>query len=337
MLKKNKPLPLFGVCLLYICSIICLQRNKTMNNDNGQGLMNKYVWVIETIYRHRKLSFRDLNKLWLNDDISMGVELPKRTFDNLRYAIGDIFKIDIVNEKKGRYRYYIENEEELSGNGLTSWLYSTLSVANMLYDSRNLKERILLEDIPSGLQHLQPIIRAMKENYLLNITYKSYWSDEECSFDVKPYCIKLFKQRWYMVAKSTHAYYNDKPPMIYSLDRILQLTVKQETFEMLKDWNSKEFFEGCFGVCRSLDVEVVKLKVSALQANYIRDLKLHDTQEEIERSGNYSIFTYCIRPEFDFQQELLRHGEDIEVLEPQWLREEIAGKIERMNSVYKSK
>ena len=204
----------------------------------------------------------------------------------------------------------------------------------LLYDSKNLKERILLEDIPSGLQHLQPIIRAMKENYLLNITYKSYWSDEECCFDVKPYCVKLFKQRWYMVAQSTHHYYDDKPPMIYSLDRILQLTVKQETFEMPKDWNSKEFFEGCFGVCRSLDVEVVKLKVSALQANYIRDLKLHDTQEEIERNSNYSIFTYCIRPEYDFQQELLRLGEDVEVLEPQWLREEIAGKIERMNMVY---
>ena len=308
-----------------------------MNNDNGQGLMSKYVWVIETIYRHKRLSFKELNELWLHDDISMGVELPKRTFDNWRYAIWDIFGLNIANEQKGRYRYYIENEEDLSGNGLTLWLYSTLSVANILYDSKNLKERILLEDIPSGLQHLQPIIRAMKENYLLNITYKSYWSDEECSFDVKPYCIKLFKQRWYIVAKSTHAYYNDKPPMVYSLDRISQLQMLKETFDMPKDWNAEEFFEGCFGVCRSLDVEVVKLKVSALQANYIRDLKLHDTQEEVERNDNYSIFTYCLRPEYDFQQELLRHGEDVEVLEPQWLREEIAGKIERMSGVYKSK
>ena len=140
-----------------------------------------------------------------------------------------------------------------------------------------------------------------------------------------------------MVAQSTHAYYNEKPPMIYSLDRILQLTVKHETFEMPKDWNSKEFFEGCFGVCRSLDVEVVRLKVSANQANYIRDLKLHDAQEEVEHNDKFSIFTYRLRPEFDFQQELLRHGENVEVLEPQWLREEIAGKIERMNSVYKSK
>ena len=308
-----------------------------MNNDKGQGLMSKYVWVIETIYQHNRLSFKELNELWLHDDISRGVELPKRTFDNWKDEIWDVFGINIVNERRGWYRYYIENEEDLSGNGLASWLYSTLSVANMLYDSKNLKERILLEDIPSGLQHLQPIIRAMKENYLLNITYKSYWSDEECCFDVKPYCIKLFKQRWYMVAKSTHAYYNDKPPMIYSLDRILQLTVKHETFEMPADWNAQEYFEGCFGVCRSVDVEIVKLKVSASQANYIRDLKLHDSQKEVEHNDKYSIFTYRLRPEYDFQQELLRHGENVEVLEPQWLREEIAGKIERMNNVYKSK
>lgn len=307
------------------------------NNNTGQNTISKYVWVIKTIYRHKKIPFRELNELWLRDEISMGEQLPKRTFDNWRYAIWDIFGLNIVNEQKGRYRYYIENEEDITDNGLTSWLYSTMSVANTLSCSRSIKERILLENIPSGQEFLQPIIEAMKENRLLNITYKSYWSDEKCSFDVKPYCVKLFKQRWYLVAQSTHPFYDDKPPMIYSLDRILNLEIKQVTFEMPKDWNSQEFFEGCFGICRSLDVEVVKLKVSAQQANYTRDLKLHDTQKEIERNGNYSIFTYCIRPEFDFQQELLRHGEDIEVLEPQWLREEIAGKIQRMNSVYKSK
>ena len=79
----------------------------------------------------------------------------------------------------------------------------------------------------------------------------------------------------------------------------------------------------------------IKLKVSAGQANYIRDLKKHETQEEIERNEEYSIFTFNLRPEFDFQQELLWNGEDMEVLEPLWLRNEIAGKIERMWNKYK--
>lgn len=39
--------------------------------------------------------------------------------------------------------------------------------------------------------------------------------------------------------------------------------------------------------------------------------------------------------EFDFQQELLWNGEDMEMLEPEWLRKEIAGKIKRIWNKYK--
>lgn len=45
------------------------------NNDRGQSLISKYVWVIETIYRAKKISFKELNEKWLDDDISRGVEI----------------------------------------------------------------------------------------------------------------------------------------------------------------------------------------------------------------------------------------------------------------------
>ena len=47
-----------------------------------------------------------------------------------------------------------------------------------------------------------------------------------------------------------------------------------------------------------------------------------------------SIFEYRLRPTFDFQQEVLWNGEDMEVLEPLWLRKEITGKIMRMWNKY---
>ena len=177
----------------------------------------------------------------------------------------------------------------------------------------------------------------MKENHVLNMTYHSYWKDEENNFDVQPYCVKLFRQRWYMVARSTYSYYYEKGPRIYSLDRIKYLHTTDETFEMPKDWTAKDFFDGCFGIIaeQSVKIQPIKLKVSAGQANYIRDLKMHESQEEIERNEEYSIFTFNLRPEFDFQQELLWNGEDVEVLEPLWLRKEIASKIKRMWNKYK--
>ena len=308
-----------------------------MDNDRGQSLITKYVWVIETIYRKRKISFRELNELWLRDEISRGVDIPKRTFDNWRYVIWDMFGISITNENCGEYRYFIENEEDISKNGLRSWLYNTFCVSNALANSQSIKDRIILEYVPSGQNYLRPIIDAMKENRVLNITYHSYWKDEENSFDVQPYCVKLFRQRWYMVARSTYPYYYEQGPRVYALDRIHDLYATEETFKMPKDWDAQEFFNGCFGIIadQRIELQTVKLKVSAGQANYIRDLMIHESQEEIVRNDEYSIFKYYLRPTFDFIQEILLNGESMEVLEPLWLRKEIAGKIKRMWNKYK--
>jgi len=307
------------------------------NNDRGQSLITKYVWVIETIYKAKKISFKELNEKWLDDEISRGVDIPKRTFDNWKSVILDMFGIIIANEQCGEYRYYIANADDIRNNGLRSWLYNTMCVSNALANSQSIKDRIILEYVPSGQDYLQPVIEAMKENRVLNITYHSYWKDEENNFDVQPYCIKLFRQRWYMVARSTYSYYYEKGPRVYALDRIHSLQKTEETFSMPKDWNASDFFEGCFGIIadHNIDIQTVKLKVSAGQANYIRDLKMHESQEEIERNEEYSIFTFNLRPVFDFQQELLWNGEDMEVLEPYWLRKEIAGKIKRMWNKYK--
>ena len=140
-----------------------------------------------------------------------------------------------------------------------------------------------------------------------------------------------------MVARSTYTYYFEKGPRIYSLDRIHHLHKTDETFSMPKDWDADAFFAGSFGIIadQRIEPQIVKLKVSAGQANYIRDLQIHKTQDEIERNEEYSIFEYFLRPTFDFQQEILWNGEDMEVLEPLWLREEIAGKIKRMWNKYK--
>jgi DNA polymerase-3 subunit epsilon len=137
-----------------------------------------------------------------------------------------------------------------------------------------------------------------------------------------------------MVARGT--YHNELDIDIYKLDCIKDLTAKDETFEMPKNWSAEEFFDGCFGinVDQRIDIQSVKLKVSAGLANNIRDLPIHESQEEVECNEEYSIFSYFLRPDFNFQQELLWNGEDIEVLKPLWLRNEITRKIKRMLNKY---
>ena len=305
--------------------------------ERGPSLIRKYVWLIDTIYRAKKISFKEINERWRRDvDLSRGEEMSVRTFKRWLNNIGDIFGLYVENERCGDYRYYIENIEDITEGGLQSWLFNTFAVSNALTGCMGIKDRIQLEYVPSGELYLQPIIDAMKENRVLNMTYKSYWKDKEKNYDVQPLCLKLFRQRWYVIVHGNDGE-EDSRIWICALDRILSLQKTEMTFNMPKDWDTEAYFDGFIGLIRDedYDKEMVKLKVDAGQANYIRDLKIHKSQQEAECNSEYSIFTYCLRPTFDFQQELLWNADKVEVLEPQWLRDEMADTIQKMLNLYR--
>lgn len=299
----------------------------------AKNLLNKYVWLVETIYKAKKITYEEINRRWLDNDMSENKPLPIRTFHKWRIAIEEMFGLIIENENSGQYRYYIENADELKSGSLRSWLFNTLTVSNLLMESVSIKDKILFEEIPDGQQYLPTILNALKKNTVLEITYQSYLRDEANTFPVEPYCLKAFKQRWYLVARSP---YYDKV-MIYALDRIHSLKAMDESFKYPENFMPEEYFDDCFGIIadHSIKIETVKLKVSAGQSNYLRSLPLHWTQEETERNDEYSIFTLRLRPTYDFLQEILMMGSDVEVLTPVRFRSDIAEIVEKMWNKYK--
>lgn len=298
-------------------------------------LINKYVWLVNTIYQAKKISLKGINQRWLETDMSEGVEIPRRTFDNWKNAAEEMFGLVILCDKRDGDRYYIENREVLEDDGLQRWLLNTMSVNNTLLENKSLSDRILLENIPSGQDFLALVMEAMKKSKVIKITYKGYWSEHEHTFPVAPYCIKLFRQRWYLVGNSI---YEDKI-RIYALDRVQNIGLTSEPYKYPNDFCPEIYFEGYFGIIHDDDcsLETVKLKVCSDQSNYLRSLPLHPSQEEIETNDDYSIFTLRVRPTFDFRQELLWNGDTLEVLEPKWLRKEIAGVVKRMWNNYSKK
>lgn len=300
----------------------------------SQNLINKYVWLVETLYRAKRITLKEINRRWLETDLSEGLEIPRRTFHTWKNAVEEMFGLVIMCDKSDGDRYYIENREVLEDDGLQRWLLNTMSASNTLLDNKSLSDRILLESIPSGQTFLEDVLKAMKQGKLLEITYKSYWREHESSFRVAPYCVKLFRQRWYLVGNSV----NEGKIRIYSLDRFLEAKLTDEPFDYPKDFSPEVYFEGCFGIIReeSCPLETVKLKVSPNQANYLRSLPLHHTQKELVQTADYNIFSVEVRPTFDFRQELLWNGDAIQVLEPLWLRQEMAKTVQRMRDNYKT-
>lgn len=282
------------------------------------------MWLVDTIYSAGKINFESINERWRHSQLNeSGEDIPLRTFHNHRKAIEQMFDINIECDNRASYLYYIENSDDLVRGGVRSWLLNTFAVNNLINESHKLKHRILFEQIPSGQQYLVPIIEAMRDGVVVEITYQGYWRDEPCTFDIEPYCVKVFRQRWYVVGRSP--YYNKVK--IYALDRILALAVTNYKFKIPKEFDSKAYFYNCYGIIadESIAIQTVELKVwlDKKKDKYLQALPLHHSQEVVEQTEHYVIFRYFLRPTYDFQQEILSNGADIEVCSPIWFREQI--------------
>lgn len=287
----------------------------------AKDLFNRYIWLVDTIYRADGITFEEINEKWLRNSMSEGLDLPLKTFHNHRKAIEDMFDINIVCDKRGGYKYYIENADDMEKGGVRTWLLNTFAVNNLINESHHLKRRIVFEQIPSGQNFLTPVIEAMRDGMSIEIKYKSFWRQDEYTTEVEPYFVKVFKQRWYLIARNKIK----DAIRIYALDRIRALSQTGNAFVMPKDFSPEEYFYNSFGIISQDNClpEIVELKVYGMQKEYFRTLPLHHSQEEVENADGYSIFRYYLSPTYDFIQEILSHGCEVEVLSPQHLRDEV--------------
>lgn len=298
-------------------------------------LLKRYVWLIDTIRRAGSITLEEISQKW-QDDYSLRLEaekeLPPRTFHRHRIAIEDIFGIKIVCNRYGENTYYIANEEDLQRPTFTSRLFNCLSLANQVAERKEVAGRILYEDIPGGMEYMPMIIQALAEQRKLRLSYSSISHGEYKDVSVEPYFIKERMRRWYVIGRvEGHA-----APEVLAFDRIVDLSQLDECFEYPSDIDPTSYFDEVIGILLDdeYDCERVVLRLYGRQAKYVALLPLHKSQKEIMRGKEYTDFEYRVRPEWEFVHEVLRLGSDVEVLSPQWLREEIKWQAEQIVKRY---
>lgn len=295
-------------------------------------LFKEYIWLIETINRAGKITFAEINEQWKLKEESGGLEFSRTTFNRHRDAIMDMFGVIIECDRRDGYRYYIENKEVLDEDSVQNWLFSTLSVSNMLDGNVSLQRRILLESIPSGNQRLQQVIQAMRESRRMMITYRRYGAAAANSFSTEPYCVKLFRRRWYVLVKLARPHYpqgneqqDDGFLAVFSLDRIENIELQKTKFTIDPSFDAAAYFNECFGivVADGTQPERIVLRAYGLEPHYLRDLPLHQSQRELETTEEYTDFELVMRPTTDFKAHLMSRGRFVQVMSPQWLANEI--------------
>ena len=295
-------------------------------------LFKEYIWLLNTIYQAGKITYAEINKKWLSTEMSGGVEISRTTFNRHKDAIEDIFGVIIDCDKKDGFKYFIANKSVLHEDTIQNWMLSSLTVHTAVQEGVSLQKRILLESIPSGYKYLQSILEAMKTSNCIAFTYQKYNDAEIKAYpEAEPYCLKLYKQRWYILTKVKQTF------RVFSLDRIKHLEVSSLAFQFDKDFDAEEFFHDYYGVFRdeTTPPQEIVIRASKAERPYLRDLPLHHSQKEIAITDEYSDFSYFISPTDDFIGEILRKKDRLYVISPTELREKTLKIIKEMGKNYK--
>ena len=280
----------------------------------------EYIWLVNTIYEAKAITLAEINERWLQTEMSEGIPLSRTTFHRHRIAIEEIFGLYIDCDKKNGNKYYIGNHYVLREHSVQNWMLSTLSVSNTLGESQSLHQRILLENIPSGGERLQLVVKAMKESRCLMMSYRRYGAMASYSCMIEPYCLKLFRQRWYILGRLSNGWL-----ATYSLDRIEDISMMETKFKIPEDFNAAEYFQDSYGIVvdSNLPLEKVVLRAYGNERYYLRDLPLHHSQREIGKTEEYTDFELHIKTTFDFKTQLFSRGAWLQVIEPQSLADEM--------------
>lgn len=289
----------------------------------SKGLINKYIWIIDTIQRYGRITREELNRLWVKSSIGDGMPMARRTFYNYRQGIAETFNV-VVECDPSTFEYYIDSSGSEQEDKLRNWLLDAASMSGMLSDSRDVSDRIILEDVPSARGNLPVVIQAMKESCRINFSYKAYNRiNIKRDIVIEPYFVRIFKQLWYVIG------YNVKDEAIktYSLDRMSDLTIRQDSFVVPGGFSAADYFKNCFGIMQSKgEPKEIVLKSTANQAKYLRALPLHHSQRE-EVHDSYSLFHYKLLITYDFVQEILSLGSQVQVIAPPELKAAVVNEL----------
>jgi predicted DNA-binding transcriptional regulator YafY len=178
-----------------------------------------------------------------------------------------------------------------------------------------------------GIEHFAQLYKAIIDQRVLEITYQSFKQEESVKYVIHPYHLKQYNNRWFLFGLNAELNRISNLP----LDRIIAVEEKGGDYiESTIDFS--EYFEDVVGVTVHEDkpVEQIILKVSANLWPYIESKPLHESQAVIERAETHVLIRIKVQLNYELVSLLLSYGEEMLVLEPVSLKENLLGKVSAM-------
>lgn len=187
--------------------------------------------------------------------------------------------------------------------------------ANQKSEAVILKEKHELK----GVEFIPQILTAIQHCFQIEFEYHAFDSGQQKKYMLQSYALKEFLGRWYMVGVSP----NKTSILKFGIDRITSMTITEKIFKPNKKIDLATYFSRMIGIMdNGAEREIVVLRFTPFQANYIRTLPLHWSQKEILTNEQEVRFEYFILTNYELLQKILSYGDAVKVLQPKSLQKQ---------------
>ena len=282
---------------------------------------------IEISTRHQKLlyrlgykpsSFEEIEDYLQQESELTGLDLniSQRSLQRDIQIICELYHINISCDKASG-KYSIPEQSDTNGPRLLQHL----DILMALTASASFPDYISIEQRVGDTKFLNPILRAIKRQLKISFKHRKNYITPEITRTLAPYMLKEHDSRWYVFGMDT-----DKNEIrIFSLDRISDLTLTANRFEISNERSPKSYFEHIYGTELTNKEPILSTEVTttAFQANYLKSVPLHPTQKLISENDDSVTFSFRLIPKHNFIMKLIAFGENLITVEPKPLRDKI--------------
>lgn len=295
------------------------------------GTIRRYTLEIEKIRRGQFPSFQLIKDYLFEHGFEISDRTIQRDFEQIRFEFG----IEIVyhRDKDG---YYIDYENSFNIESFFRFL-EIVNTAELLTESL-LESKDSLKHISfdtggglKGIENLKSLLKAIKDNRKISFTHFNFHTEKSRKYTLKPYLLKEYQNRWYIVGILGGL----NEFRTFGIDRIENLVVKPETFTPNKTQDPIESFNQTIGLVYSEHpVQTIILSFTPTQGKYIKTLPLHSSQKVLVDNQKECRISLHVAPNYELIQQIMKHGNTVKVVEPEWLANEIKENLKRALEKY---
>ncbi len=198
---------------------------------------------------------------------------------------------------------------------------------------QSIDNKVQFETVPEtiGTEYLAPLLKAIKEQEIVQFIYTSFISEKPKKRTVVPLLLKEYRNRWYLIS------YNISKAKIttFGLDRITELVVTEEIYGQKIEFDQNLYFKYSIGITSyETKPEKIEFKIDKVGAKYIESQPFHHSQKLIKSGKNRNTYQIEVLISEELKRLILSYGNQIEVVKPKSLRTQIMDEVITMNELY---